>query len=59
MCDRDDVEVVLTHPIHNLVRKAGDEHTAVWQAPRSKRADLGMRPNELNRPNDGLVEVGA
>lgn len=59
VCDRDDVEVVLPYPIHDLIREARNEQASMWHACLSKSADVRVFSNQFDRSNDGVVEIGA
>ena len=59
VCDRNDVEVVVTDAIDDLVRKARNEHASMWEASRSKSPDVWVFANQFDRSNDGVIEVGA
>src|SRR5712692_9672958 len=55
----DDVDVVLANSIHNFVRKPCDSQLPVREPTHSWRADLRVRPNQVDRLDNRVVEIAA
>jgi hypothetical protein len=57
--DRHDVDIVLTNPVHDVVREPVHTQLAARSSRRSRHADLGMCSNQVDRFGNCVEEFAA